>query len=379
MSHSRLLVFVAFALLTVPTAGCSSRADARTHAETVPPFRADPEAPHRLVVREDLLAKMKLSEVSTSDVQARITGYGRLKFASDAAYAVRAPFPSYVERVLVGPGDRIRPGQPLAELRSSDLARLRAELARAEVQVRVDKQATERLEPLVQDGTATRRELHEAQARLEVAEAELASARQALAAVGPTGGRGERYTLRAAAGGSIIRRNVTAGERIGPEDEPAFLIGDPNRIVVRAAFPDRDAMWLKEGESCSFTVHALGTERFSGTITRVLRAVDPKTRSAEAICTPHEQRAEFSAEMVSRVEVRALGEGRLVVPRSALLMKRDEWVVFVRTDANVVERRHVRPGITIGDRVQVAEGLQVGEEVIVEGAVLLDGELDVLL
>lgn len=370
------IALLAFTLLSA----CSNVSEARPeHHLPEPPYRISAGAPDRLHVRPDLAAKLETTPAGSSDVQARLTGYGRLGFAADAAYSVRPPFPSYVERVLVGVGDRVTVGQPLAELRSSDLARLRAELSRNQVQVRVARQAVERLEPLVRDGTAAERELAEAQASLEVAEAELASVRQALAAVGSSGGGGDRYLLRAAAEGSVMRRGVAPGERVGPDGEPAFLIGDPERLVVRAAFPERDAPWLREGAPCSFTVQALGDEPLAGTVLRVLSAVDPRTRSVEALCRPDEHHDALRAEMLARVDVSVHGEDRILVPRDALLMKRDRWVVFVRADERTVERRFVVPGLSLGGHVQIAEGIAPGEHVIVRGAVLLDGELDVLL
>jgi membrane fusion protein, heavy metal efflux system len=365
-------------LLTL--AGCTARADAGGEAAVLePPYRVDPDSPSRLLVRADLAALLESTPVTSSAAQTKVVGYGRVQFASDAAYAVRAPFASYVERVLVGPGDRVTAKQALAELRSSDVAQLRAHLVQAEVHVQLERQALARLRPLVEDGTGTQRELTEAQARVHVAEAELSSARQALSALGPTGGKGERYLLRAGAEGSIIRRNVSAGERVGPEDDAAFIIGDPKHLVVRASFPERDAPWLEQGARCSFTVQATRSERLEGTITRVLSAVNHRTRSVEAICTPDKQSAGLSAEMAARVEAQVRGDGGLLLPRSALLMKRDEWVVFVRQGDNTLERRTVRPGKNFGSSVQILEGVAIGEQVVVEGAVLLDGELDVLL
>lgn len=367
-----------FTVLFLCASGCVGRASTQELSKE-PPYRVDPSAPERLVVRADLAARLKTAIAEGANVNARVVGYGRVGFASDAAYAVRAPFPSYVERVLVLPGDQVKVGQALAELRSSDLARLRAELSRAQVQVRVQSQTVERLRPLVADGTGTQRELAEAEAGLQVAEAELASVRHSLRAAGPTAGAGDRYTLRASADGYVVRRNIAAGERVNPEEEPAFLIGDPDRLVVRASFPDRDARWLREGASCFFTVDALSGERLEGNLSRVLRSVNPSTRSVEALCAPKEQRGALVAEMAVRVEAEVGGEGSLWLPRSALLMKRDQWIVFVQKGENVLERRDVRPGVALGDRVQILGGVASDESVVVEGAVLLDGELDVLL
>ncbi len=366
-----------FLLAALLAAGCGT-AEATQVPTSEPPYRVDPESSERLIVRDDIASRLETVTAEKSEEGARLFGYGRTGFAKDAAYALRVPFPSHVVRVLVGEGDRVKAGQALAELRSSELARLRAELSRAEVKRRIQSRAVERLRPLVADGTATALEIAEAEAELEMTEADVASLRQALSAANIGGGKGDRYLLRASGAGSIIRRNLAPSELVIPEGEPVFLVGDPDRLVVRASFPERDARWLAEGARCSFTVHALGGERFEGTLTRILPAVDPKTRAVEALCEPKEKGV-FAAEMVARVEVEAGGTNQLSLPRKALLMKRDQWVAFVLVEENVVERRAVRPGLSLGETVQVLEGIAPGERVVVEGAVLLDGELDVPL
>lgn len=360
--------------------GCGTPAEASGRRVFLPPYAVDPDEPNTLLIREDIVAKLATGEASSSDTEAEIVGFGRVGFAADASYAVSVPFNSLVERVLVNIGDAVEPGTPLAELRSSELARVRAEETNALVQVRVQTQALERLRPLLADGTATDREVAEAEAALDVARAELASARQALEAAGARRGRGDRYTLRATSRGHVLERTIAPGERVGDDaDQPAFLIGDPESLVVRASFPERDTAWLREGASCRFTVHALHGRTYEGVVARVVRAVDPATRSAVGYCQPSTHDPDLRAEMIARVHVVVRGTDHVVVPRSALALHRDAWVLFVRTAEDKLERRRVEPGLTLGDQVQIVRGVEAGERVVTEGVVLLDGELDVLL
>jgi cobalt-zinc-cadmium efflux system membrane fusion protein len=60
-------------------------------------------------------------------------------------------------------------------------------------------------------------------------------------------------------------------------------------------------------------------------------------------------------------------------------MRRDDRVVFVHIAPGELERRVVHVGSELGDHVQVLDGLREGENVVVENAVLLDGELDLVL
>jgi multidrug efflux pump subunit AcrA (membrane-fusion protein) len=54
-------------------------------------------------------------------------------------------------------------------------------------------------------------------------------------------------------------------------------------------------------------------------------------------------------------------------------------VVLVRRGERELERRPVVVGASVDSQLEIASGLNEGEEVVVEGAVLLDGELDRLL
>lgn len=349
--------------------------------EHEPPYRLVPGHLDRLEVREDLVSHLAAEKATLSPISAEVVGYGTLEFAPGAAYSARVPFDAYVEQVLVDLDDVVERGQPLATLRSPTLARLRAELENDLVLARAEEAAVRRLEPLVRDGTASERELAEARSRLEAAHARAQGTRAALAAAGIQGGKGERFTLRATQGGRVIKRSVDPGERVVADGEPLFVIGDPERLVVRASFPERDALHLREGARCRVSLHSISGRELEGTITRIARTLDPTTRAADAICEPTSGGAGVGvgAKRVARVSVEVTADPHVIVPRSALLLRRDEPVVFVRVAENVLERRHVELGLQLGDHVQIVEGVSAGEEVVVEGAVLLDGELDVLL
>ncbi|MDP3216029.1 MAG: efflux RND transporter periplasmic adaptor subunit [Deltaproteobacteria bacterium] len=331
-------------------------------------------------VRADLAAALRVATASRSTVQARLQGFGRVAFAAGASYAVRVPAAAFVERVHVAVGDSVAAGAALATLRSPEVARLRGEAARLEAQLVGDRDAARRIEALIGQGAASERELIEVRARLAAAQAEQRGVRGQIAAWGAGAGTADRFVLRASAAGQVLLRTIDPGERVGPEDaEPALLIGDPNAVVIRASFAERDATLLTEGSACVFTVPSLGADRFEGTVSQVVRVIDAQTRNALAVCRPRAVDPRLRAEMVTRVEVEARGAAVLSVPRGALLLRRDDRVVFVRGLDGTLERRVVESGATVGESVQILSGLSEGEVVVSENAVLLDGELDAVL
>lgn len=344
-----------------------------------------PEEPYRaaeggrLRVRPDLARALRVAPATASELQARLQGFGRVAFATGASYAVRVPTAAFVERVHVSVGDAVSPGTVLATLRSPEVARLRGEIARLRAQVQSDRDATERLARLVTAGAASERELVEARGRIATAQAEMQGALGQLAASNASGGSGDRFVLRASSSGRVLRRTVEPGERVGPEDEAAFLVGDPAAVLVRASFSERDAPLLREGASCTFSVPSLGEDRFEGTLAQLAQAIEASTRTASAACRPVTVDPRLRAEMVARVEVEVRGASVLSVPRGALLLRRDDRVVFVRTQDETLERRVVETGASVGESVQILRGVRAGELVVTENAVLFDGELDAVL
>lgn len=357
-------------------AACEPQASAATEVEEAPYTMGDGGV---MFVRPDLAVHLVTARAETSGVGAELVGFGRLGFAPGASYMVRVPFSGYIDQVFVTTGQDVVRGTRLATLRSSDLARLRATSRGLSATIAAQRDTAERLTRLIQQGAASPRELVEVQGQLIANEAELAGIREALAVVHTGASGSDRIELRATGPGEVLTRTIEPGERVEPEDaEAAFTIGDTTQLVLFAQFPERDATLLQTGASCSFTASALAGTSYEGTVTRVMHRVDRATRTTEIACDPTAIDERFRPEMSARVEVRANGTGGVVVPRTAVLLRRDHRIVLVRREDGGLERRTVSTGSILGDDV-IVDGVSAGEEVVVDGAVLLDGEFDQLI
>lgn len=367
----RLILVLGLAML-----GCS-RGTAAERVERAPYELGEDGALH---VREDLVGLMRSTPARASSDAAELEGFGHVGFAPGASYAVRSPFEGYVESVHVQLGQHVQAGSLLATLRSSELARLRADLRRLTAILETERDALARSERLVAGNAASPREVVESKGRIGALEAEVGGIREALSATraGATGA--DVLQLRATREGDVVARNIEPGERVQASDsEPAFLIGDASSLVVIAHFPERDAVLLRPQARCRFSLPALGATFFEGKVESVVRAIDPKTRTARVICAPDSTNAALRPEMVARTAVAVTSGDILIVPRSAVLLRRDDRVVMVRKTPRLLERRTVTTGLDLGTDIQVLSGIALGEEVVSEGAVLLDGELDRLL
>lgn len=118
----------------------------------------------------------------------------------------------------------------------------------------------------VEDVTAAEGHLAAAQARLRLAQAELAKTR-----------------LTAPCDGCILRVYAEPGELAGPaRDRPVLLLADLSKRRVRAFIEELDMPRVKVGHSAVVTVDGLGDQKFAGTVTFVMPRMGKRTVYTDA-------------------------------------------------------------------------------------------------
>lgn len=373
----RLVVWSA-GLLVVPLVGCER------HDEPV--ATAVEESPYRLAegglleVRADLVPLLQFDRVERSPVFAEVHGVGEIDFTPGALTALRIPFDGIIESVDVSAGAKVTHNSVLARIRSSELARMRADARRLAAELTGQYDALERIKSLVQGDVVSGRRLIELQAKIGGLEAERNGILVALRAARTSEEGEDLFELLSPRDGQVIERHIDPGEHAhDPENQPAFIIAEPTSLVVTASFPERDAPLLREGFLCRISVPALGDVPLTGRVVSVVRAIDRVRRTVDVTCVFDSLTSGVRAHMLAHVTVAVQGDPQLVVPREAVLLRRDARVVLVRRGAGLLERRPVVVGTAVDTRLVVLSGVDEGDEVVSAGAVLLDGEFDRLL
>lgn len=333
-----------------------------------------------LRIRPDIGKLLEFSRVEQSDLCAEVHGVGEIDFTPGALTALRIPFDGIIESVEVAAGAKVGRDDVLARIRSSELARLRADVRRLVAELGGQYDALNRIKDLVQQDVVSNRRLVELQAKIGSLEAERNGILVALRAARTNEEGEDLFELRSPREGQVIERHIDPGEQAhDPENQPAFIIADPTSLVVTASFPERDAPLLKEGFLCRVEIPALGDVPLTGRVLSVVRAIDRQKRTVDVICGFDSLVAGVRAHMLAHVTVAVKGDPQLVVPREAVLLRRDTRVVLVRRGDDELERRPVVVGTSVDTRLVILSGLAAGDEVVTAGAVLLDGELDRLL
>lgn len=257
-----------------------------------------------------------------------------------------------VKDFRIDEGGRITAGDLLIKLNDNDL---QAELRGVEYQLEVMEQAAERQKRLVEEGGTTR----EAYDRTLIQVNELLAARENLQA------RIERTEVRAPFDGLVGLSAVHMGSYITPSTRIATL-QDVSSVRLDFAVPERYASRVVPGSEIRFTIQG-NDSVFTGTVSAVEPRIDPRTRTLRVRATSDNEAGLLKPGSFARIElVVSTTEGALMVPSIAILPGLEGNRVFVHRDGRAVERT-VRTGTRTAGEVQIIDGLEPDDTVIVNG------------
>jgi HlyD family secretion protein len=369
-----------------------------------------------------------VAQVSRQTLDAWISSNGKVEPVRP--YAIRAQLATFVNRVDLAEGQRVKRGQLLLELDASDaeaqlasarqsllgaendlrtareggppeqVAQLESDLAKA--QAKRDRLAEQQaaLKKLVQSHAATPDELAENQLGLNQAQADLDYllkkkqdlARQARLAVSQDSLRIEQARaeiavlqdkvrqahVTAAIDGTVYSLPVRPGDYVKVGDL-LFEMADLHNVQVRAFVDEPDLGQLNVNDPVEITWDALPKRVWRGsTMTIPKQVVSFGTRSVgEVLCSVNNEGFELlpGINVDVRIEVQRR-QNVLVVPRGAVQGEgAARYVLLVRN--NRLQKRAIEVGIASATQYEVTAGLAPGDRVALPGTVDLQDGMEI--
>jgi cobalt-zinc-cadmium efflux system membrane fusion protein len=289
---------------------------------------------------------------------------------------VNARSPGIVRRLHVDVGDTVKTGTVLAVVESAEVGAEQSRYAAAASQVRLAEVKFRRESELHQRGISARMEVEAAEQELAQARAEHAALGSSLGIVDAAAGSGGTYALTAPFPGVVTKRAVSLGQYIGTE-EALFEIVDTSTLWAEVAVPEADLAAVRVGSAVAVTVDALGDREFSGTVAHLAPGVDPLTRTARVRVRLANHAGLLRANMFGKARIRlGSAQATAAVPRAAVQEAKSVQLAFVRLGPAEYETRRVRvvPGRWDAELVDLASGIEPGEEVVVAGSFFLKTE-----
>ncbi|NBF40235.1 MAG: efflux RND transporter periplasmic adaptor subunit [Spirochaetes bacterium] len=187
----------------------------------------------------------------------------------------------------------------------------------------------------------------------------------------------EPSPVRAPVAGTITQRYVSVGSTVGPS-VPVVQISDTNVLEIRTRVAERFISLVREGQESIIFLEAYPEASFPARVTELSPVVDPATRTMGVTLEFVRRDTRVKAGMFVEIRlVTAVRRDVVKVQSEAVVRRFDTPYVFVLSDDDTVEQREVSLGISIGNQVQITDGLEADEEVIIQGQSLLDDGAEV--
>ncbi|HEY5717382.1 MAG TPA: efflux RND transporter periplasmic adaptor subunit [Motiliproteus sp.] len=305
-------------------------------------------------------------DVSSDRVAAEVITRPRLEAVPASVQAkqasvISARLLSTITAVKVRAGDTVRAGQLLVELDQRDL---RARLLQSEEQVRASQarlqeaQSTlKRVEDLYTRKLVAQADLDRARSSFDSLTADLASAQQGVQEA-QTALSHTRIT--APIDGRIVDRFAEPGDTASP-GVPLLSIYNPTTLRIEARVREKLALALRPDQPLEVRIPAL-EQTLQAELEELVPSADPGSRSF-LVKARIAQDGRLLPGLYAELRVPAGEESLLLIPQDRVASVGQLNLVWVVTGAGV-ERRFVRLGTTMGERVQVLAGVSAGDELL---------------
>jgi cobalt-zinc-cadmium efflux system membrane fusion protein len=322
------------------------------------------------------LASLKTAQLLRAPLPVSEPLNGRLAYDENLSARVSSPIGGRVLAIAAEVGDQVARGATLLKADAPELAAADADWRKAQADELRKKLAWDRAKTLLAHEVLPQKDAEAAEADWRQAAAETKRAALRMKNLNASGSENGSFALKAPLAGIIAERHVLPGMELRPDaPEPLFVITDPRRLWLLVDVPERALARIRPGQQVALETDAWPGERFPAKVERVGFALDPATRRIQVRCSVDNPDRKLRPEMYARVSFLADGgRSALPLPNGGLVVEGIHSYAFVETEPGVFRKREVGIGLQGRDESYVESGIEPGERVVTEGALLLNAE-----
>lgn len=312
------------------------------------PEKAIKQEQHQRVV------SVKTTQIALAEFKDSVEAVGTSR-ANEQVF-ITSKYSDLVDEVLFQDGETVQKGDILVRLNSKEegakVKELQANLAESVAQLN-------RFQDLYKQKATSQSLVDQQEAKTKAISAQLLSAKIKLA----------EFTIKAPFSGMLGFREISLGALINVGDVITSL-DDLSTIKVDFSIPERYLTTVSIGQRIEATNTAYKEKVFIGKISSIDARIDSVTRTLKVRAEIPNADHKLRAGMLLNLQVVRNVEQILQVPESAVIPIEDEHFIFI-----VEADKAVKKKLEIGRRhrgfVEVVAGVEIGTEVVIEGALKL--------
>lgn len=339
--------------------------------------------PNVVVVNEDLRNMITDGRIYTGSFVEDLRASGRVDFNEQFLSRIGANVTGRVSEILAIPGQRVKQGDILAKITSTELTQSQLSYLKAKSASQLADQAANRARILYKEDVIALAELQKREAEASSAKAEFRAANDQLRVQGMDQPSIDRLAksgviesinnVIATIPGEIVERKINKGQVVQPADA-LFTVADLSSLWAVSEIPESNAYLIHKGQKVALIIPALRNAEIEGVVAHVDSIVNPQTRTVVVRMEVPNQDGLIKPGMLATMMIESQPTERLLVPVSAVIREDNQDHVFIREDDDTYRMVTVKLGPEGKGYRPVISGLKDGQEIAVNGAFHLNTE-----
>jgi cobalt-zinc-cadmium efflux system membrane fusion protein len=331
-------------------------------------------------------ANIKIEEVSLRSLENVLQVPGNVQFNENKLAHVGSRVPGRVVEVRANLGDKVKQGDSLAIIDSTELGTAQSEYLKAKANFLAQEKAYERAKKLLEGKAISLGEYQKREAEYMTVRAEFKAAEDKLHLLGLSEAEvkhigsehviNSKVAVRAPFSGTVVERHATLGEVIEPAAN-LFTLADLSTLWVIADLPEKDITLAKTGLPVEIKVSSYPDEVFKGTVAYIADQIDPSTRTVKVRTEVDNSLGKLKPEMFATIFITTqIMSDVLAIPQEAVQTDGNKKIVFIDKGNGGFEKREVSLGNQVDSFYQVVSGVKPGERIVTKGSFLLKSEAE---
>ncbi|MCU7694676.1 efflux RND transporter periplasmic adaptor subunit [Haoranjiania flava] len=319
-----------------------------------------------------------ITEIKTVEKQAvteRIHLTGSIEPNADKVVHFVSLVDGIISNTYFSLGTAVVKGQVLAEMQSTELSSLKAELRSLKAQIEIAKVDLNAKEQMFKDGISSNRDLIEARNNLHVLESEKQKIESNLNLYSASSTKNV-FQLKAPASGIITAKNINSGSTVTNDGEPLFSISNLNNVWAMANIYSTDIAHISKGMEVEIKTLSYPDEIFKGKIDVISQVLDENAKVLKARIILNNESFKLKPGMIADIiALKKTDKQKLAVPTSSLVFFNGKNYILVYKNDCDIEAREVTLLAKNNGITYIESGLHENEKIITQNQLLIFEEI----
>lgn len=268
-------------------------------------------------------------------------------------------------------GDRVSKGQVLAEMQSTELSSLRAELSSLKSQIEIAKVHLDAKEQMSKDGISSNKELIEAKNELRILESEKQKVENNLSLYSASSTKNV-FQIKAPASGIITEKSINSGSAVTNDGASLFSISNLNDVWAMASIYATDIAHVKNGMEVEIKTISYPDDIFNGKIDVISQVLDQDAKVLKARIVLDNKDFKLKPGMIADIiALKKTDRQEIAVPTSSIVFFNNKNYVLVYKDDCKIEAREITILTKKNETTYIENGLSESEKIITKNQLLI--------